>query len=315
MKRTINSLLSLFAAAAILAGCEKKIDPIDNFGVEVTYKATDPKAATGDITLNPKDSFVLDFDLTSSREDIAVIEIQKNGAKIDTFKMSGTGVRSFSGQKRYQIDSVTGDYSFRVLARNSRGVFIGDGNKLIRVSVKSDYNFWSYRFLYVPDSAAKVSKSYFATSTGESFSYTEGMTKSGLIDFGYYFDTTRVSATNLTPRGHTIYNLTVNPYVPSDISTWTKNATAFKLVTNVTFNNLTSAGAIRTAGIANLGSGTVAKVSTTDRASASWSSHLTGAVILFRTAAGKYGALQVNFTEHNGASPGSYINLDVRVEK
>lgn len=315
MKRYITGIL---ISAVVLSACEKKVEPIDTFDVTVEYRAGGAKYVTGDVTVNPKDSIYFDFTI-SSPEPMSYVEIQRNGVRIDTFRLNSSNNKSFSLVRGYRADSVAGDYTYRVLGRNQRAIFMGDGGKLLKVTVASDYNFYSARVLQMPDTTPKQNQCYYSIQEGKTYSYTEASTKSDKIDFGYYFDTTRVSAgspATLQPRGHTIYALTntVAPFAPYDISTWTRNATVFKAST-VNFNSITSAGAIRTAAVSALTSGTVQRFSQTDRAAAQISNFLTGQVLVFRTAAGKHGVMNIFFTNNNGPNKDSYIYVDVKVEK
>ena len=294
-------LSTLAAAAVIVIGCEKTVAPIDSYGVTVDYKGGNAKNLTGNVSLNPKDSIILDFTISSSTEEMAVIEIQKNGARIDTFKVSGANKMTFSGVKRYLSDSIAGDYTYRVFARNSKGVFIGDGNKSIKVTINPDFLFWSFKTLAVPDSVVKSNKSFFASSTGEELSFLQGAAKSAQIDFGYFFDTTTVGA----PK-HTIYALGANKFAPHNLTTWTRNATVFKKVSSPAFSTLTSGGSLRSAGILNLTSGTTTSATAL----------APGNLVYFRTAAGKFGCIQINFINDFGAIQSqSYISIDVKVQK
>src|SRR6187549_3259679 len=106
MKRYI---IGLFTIAAMFSACEKKIEPVDTYFVTVDYHATNPKALTGDKTVNPKDSIYFDFTITSA-EDMSYVEIQKNGVKVDTFRLNNSpNKRSFSLVKGYMADSAAGD--------------------------------------------------------------------------------------------------------------------------------------------------------------------------------------------------------------
>lgn len=301
MIRFKHIIFTLAAAALFTLGCEKKVAPIDSFGVTVNFNSGNPKNLTGNIAINPKDSIILDFTIASSTEEMAVIEIQKNGARIDTFKVSGANKMTFSGVKRYMSDSIAGDYTYRVFARNNKGVFIGDGNKSIKVTINPDYLFWSFKTLAVPDSVVKSNKSFFASSTGEELSFLQGAAKSAQIDFGYFFDTTTVGA----PK-HTIYALGANKFAPHNLTTWTRNATVFKKVSSPAFSTLTSGGSLRSAGILNLTSGTTTSATAL----------APGNLVYFRTAAGKFGCIQINFINDFGAIQSqSYISIDIKVQK
>ncbi len=295
---TATGLLLLF-----LAACEKKREPIDAFKVTVEYKNSNPFAVTADKEVNSKDSIFFDFTITS-QEPMTYVEIQKNGVRIDTFNVSGSK-NTFSASKGYRADSIAGDYSYRILARNQSAVFLGDGNKLFKVTVKSDFYFWSYRILAVPDTVNKTNKCYYSTADGKIYNYTEAGTNSASIDFGYYYDTT-------TANRHTFYALSAaQPQLSFyDVSIWTKNATVFKkMPTSVNFvSGITSAGAINTLIKNNMTSGTAAKVTTISPTSGS-------NVIGFKTSAGKYGAILIRYVNRDLPANGTFIEVDVKVQK
>jgi len=303
----LKNITALGMLLVLIAACEKKREPIDTYKVTVEYKTGNPFAVTQNVEVNPKDSIFFDFTITSG-EQMTYVEIQKNGVRIDTFKVTGNK-NTFSGSKGYRIDSIPGEYSYRILARNSQAVFLGDGGKVFKITVKPDFYFWSYRILAVPDTTSKTNKCYYSTTDGKTYSYTDGAANSAGIDFGYYYDTT-------TANKHTIYALSAaQPQLAFyDISSWTKNATIFKkMPTSVNFvSGITSAGAINTLIKNNMTSGTSSKVaalSTTATGSTS------NSVIGFKTAAGKYGVILIRY--FNGGSPAkeTQIEVDVKVQK
>jgi len=208
---------------------------------------------------------------------------------------------AFSSVKKFVADSIAGTYTYRVVAKDASGVYVGSGGDLV-VTVSADFNYISYRFLYVPDSTAKTNKCYFATATGKTYSYTDGAANSASIDFGYFYDTTGTAAN--APLGHTIYALNASTFAPYDLSSWTKNATVFKKATTPTFANLTSAGALKSAAVTNLTSGTTSKIN----------GLASGNLVFFKTAAGKAGCAQINFVSGSNASSSTYINIDVRIQ-
>lgn len=307
-------IIGLFAATALFASCEKKVEPIDSFGVTVDFKGSGgAKYLTGDVELNPKDSIYLDFTINSS-EDMSYVEIQKNGVKVDTFRMTNfTNKKTFSLVKGYRADSAAGSYTYRVLARNAVAVFLGDGGKQITVTVKPDFNFWSYRILQVPDTTNKTNKCYYSSSDGKTYSYTDGAANSAQIDFGFYWDTTgRGTTATGDDLKHTIYSL--NAAQPQlgfyDISTWTKNVTLLKkMPTSVNFvSQLTSGGAIQTLIGGNMASGTASKVTLISTTAGS-------NVIGFKTAAGKFGAMLIRFVNGDSPAKETQIEVDVKVQK
>lgn len=306
-------IIGIFATGILFSACVKKVDPVDTYYVTVDYRASGPKFVTGDVTVNPKDSIYFDFTITS-QSDMSYVEIQKNGVRIDTFRLNGfSDKRTFTKIKAYRADSAAGDYSYRVLARDSRAVFMGDGNKQFKVTVTPDFNFWSYRILQVPDSVNKTNKCYYSTKDGNLYSFSDGAAASASIDFGYYWDTTgRGTAATGDDLKHTIYSLSAaQPQLGFyDISSWTKNNTLLKkMPTSINFvTNLTSAGAIQTLIGGNMASGTASKVTTISTTAGS-------NVIGFKTAAGKFGAILIRYVNGDSPAKETQIEVDVKVQK
>jgi hypothetical protein len=306
-------IIGIIGAGLFLTSCEKKVDPVDTFSIALDYRSTGTYALVSDVELNPKDSITLDFTVTSATN-MSYVEIQRNGIKVDTFQLAGQAdKKSFTKIKGYRVDSSAGPYTYRVLGRDARAIFMGDGGKEFTVTVKPDFDFFSYRILKVPDTTDRVNKCYYASKTGTAYSYTEGAANSAAIDFGYYWDTTGRGTTSTSDDlKHCIYAL--NAAQPQlayyDISTWTQNATLLKkMPSSVNFvTNLRSSGAINTLIKGNMTSGTSSKVTTISTTAGS-------NVIGFRTAAGKYGAILIRYV--NGDSPvkETAIEIDVKVQK
>ncbi|HMU09694.1 MAG TPA: hypothetical protein PKC54_06785 [Ferruginibacter sp.] len=306
-------IIGFFAAGILFSACKKKVDPVDTYGVTVEYRNSGPKFVTGNVTVNPKDSIYFDFTITS-QADMSYVEIQKNGVRIDTFRLNGfADKKTFSLIKGYRADSAAGNFSYRVLARDAKAVFMGDGGKQFTVTVTPDFNFWSYRILAVPDTVNKTNKCYYSSVDGKIYSYTDGAANSAKIDFGYYWDTTGRSTTATgDDLKHTIYSLSAaQPQLGYyDISTWTKNVTLLKkMPTSVNFvSNLTSGGAIQTLIGGNMASGTASKVTLVSTTAGS-------NVIGFRTAAGKYGAILIRYVNGDSPAKETQIEVDVKVQK
>ena len=309
MKKIIFGSLVL---GLILSACEKKVEPVDTFHVTVEFRNSGGKFVTSDVTLNPKDSIYFDFTI-SSPTDMSYIEIQKNGTRIDTFRLNSSNNRSFSLIKGYRVDSAAGDYTYRVLARDARAIFMGDGGKMFTVTVRPDFSFWSYRILQVPDTVAKTNKAYFSSSDGKTYSYSDGGANTGSMDFGYYWDTTgRGTSSTSDDLKHTIYSLSApQPQLSYyDISSWTKNVTLLKkMPTSVNFvTGLTSGGAIQTLIGGNMTSGTSSKVSTVSTTAGN-------NVIGFKTATGKFGAILIRYVNGDSPNKETQIEVDVKVQK
>lgn len=299
MKPGKSIYTAMLLAMVTLAGCLKGVDPVSTYSLNVTFANKGDKYVSSDITVNPKDSIVLEFTVTSPKN-MKYVTVQKNGSDFFKDTLTSATKNSFTVVKRFVADSIAGAYNIRVLAKDSANVFLGD--KSIVVTVTADFDYYTQRTLYVPDTTAKTNPCYFATKTGTAYSYSGVGTNSGLIDFGYVFDT----ASTLK---HTIYSLNTSP-VPTgvnfyDISTWTKNATVFKKITTPTFANITSGGILRTAGLSNLSSGTSTKIAAL----------AAGNVILFKTAAGKYGAIQINYIKTDSPNASTFMIVDVKVQR
>lgn len=315
-------IIGLFVLSMIFTACEKKVDPVDTFYVSVEYKKEFAKDLIGDIEVNPKDSIYLNFTITSLY-DMSYVEIQRNGVRIDTFRLSNTAdKKTFTGFKKYMVDSTAGSYRYRVVARDNKAVFMGDGGKEFNVTVKPDFDFWSYRILQVPDTVAKTNKCYYSTKDGKIYSYSDGAAVSSSIDFGYFFDTTgRASTVTTDDSTNCIYALNTAPsrLAPVsfyDISSWTKNATLLKKMPNsVNFvTGLTSAGAIQRLIGGNMTSGTSSKVTFVSASAGSVTSAVNN-VIGFRTAAGKFGAILIRYVKGNSPNKETQIEVDVKVQK
>jgi hypothetical protein len=304
--------IGVMIAAGALAACEKKVDPIDTFNVTVDYRSGGAKYITSDVTVNPKDSIYFDFTI-NSQDPMSYVEIQKNGTRIDTFRLNASNNRSFSKVKGYRADSAAGEYTYRVLARNEKATFMGDGGKMFKVTVASDFNFWSYRILEVPDTVLRINKCYYSTIDGRVHTYTEGSANSASIDFGYFWDTTgRGTASTSDDLKHTIYSLSApQSQIPFyDLSSWTKNVTLLKkMPSSVNFvSQLTSAGAIQTLIGGNMTSGTSSKVSTISTSGGN-------NVIGFKTATGKFGAILIRYVNGDSPNATTQIEVDVKVQK
>jgi hypothetical protein len=305
MKKFISGtglLIVLFSA------CVKKVDPVDtnNATVELT---SGTKYVTEDITVNPKDSIFFGFTIRSNRH-MKYVSIQKNPVNQTAFLVRDTlteaNKNSYSATKKFMADSANGSYMYRIVAHDVSGNYIG--SKDVIVVVNPDFNFYSYRFLYVPDTTAKVNTAYMSARNGNVYSYTTGAASSADIDFGFFYDTTGAASTSTTDDFRfSLYALTaIQPQLSFyDITSWTKNATIMKKATTPAFNTLTSAGALRSAAVTNLATLALPKVTQL----------VAGNLVFFRTASGKAGCLQVNFASGSSPAKESYINVDVKIEK
>jgi hypothetical protein len=310
-----NILTACTFLLVLLSACEKKTTPIDVSYATVTLDNLGKNYVTDDIAVNPKDSLYFSFTIAATKP-MKYVSIQKNPTNQTAFLVRDTlkpGVDkfSYSAVKKLMADSANGSYLYRIVAHDSSGNYIGSRD--INVFVNPDFKYYTVRVLSVPDTTGKSNKCYYSIADSTTYSYTDGASKSARIDFGYFYDTTSIPTAN--PPKHTIYALNApNIFAPYDISTWTKNATTFRLAPSSTNfqTTLTSAGAIKTAWNSGTATAVASKFSTSDRPSSS-RTNLTGAIIMFKTAAGRIGALLINYTKDNKANADSYVNVDVKI--
>jgi hypothetical protein len=293
----------------LFTACHKTVDPVDGSNAVITLSNPGAHYVTGNITVNPKDSLFFSFSITSPLA-MKYVSIQKNPVNQTAFVVRDTltpaNKNSYTTVKKLVADSANGDYVYRIVAHDSSGRYIG--HKDIVVSVKADFNFFTYRFLRVPDTTAKTNTCYMAATTGTLYSYSTGAASSAAIDFGVMYDTTGAATASTTDDlKFCLYALSApQSQIPFyDISTWTKNATIMKKAASPAFNTLLSAGGLRSAAVTNLSSGTTNKVTQL----------ATGNLVFFKTVSGKAGCLQVVFVNDAGTAKESYINVDVKIEK
>lgn len=305
MKKILIPVLAII----MFASCEKKVDPIDGSNATVTLNNAGSNFVVGDITVNPKDSINFSYTVTSDA-DMGFVSIQKNPVNQTAFvfrdTMTAATKNNYSAVKRMIADSANGSYIYHIVAHTSKGVYIG--HKAVIVTVKSDFNYFTFRTLMVPDTTDKKNTCYMSAATGEVFSYTSGAANSAKIDFGMFYDTTFTASSSTTDDlRFSLYSL--NAAQPQlsfyDISSWTKNNTIMKKITSPAFTTLTSAGSIRTTCNTNLASGTSNKITQL----------VAGNMVAFKTAAGKNGVLLVNYVNGSSPSKESFINVDVKIEK
>ncbi|WP_295119484.1 hypothetical protein [uncultured Chitinophaga sp.] len=291
----------------MFSACEKETDPVDGNYATVTLGSGEG-FVTGDVSVNPGDSIFFNFTITTERP-MKFVGIQKNPVNQvgfvvrDTLK---TTTSSYSVTKRLKADTANGSFLYRIVAHDTAGVYIGA--KDIVITINPDFEYYTYRFLQVPDTTAKTNTCYMSATSGQVFSYTTGAANSALIDFGIMYDTTgTASASTTDDLKFCLYSLNApQGQIPFyDISTWTKNTTIMKKAASPAFNTLTSAGALRRAAVTNLASGTTNKV--TQLAANN--------LVFFKTASGKAGCLIVNYANGSDPSKSSYVNVDVKIER
>jgi hypothetical protein len=302
----MKNLIFKYSAGLIIviicfSSCKKK-DDVNIFNmfsdVTVTYHANGPYAVTDYKEVNSGDSVYLDYTIESANKGMYAVNVFEAGAAIPFIKipLNASQRKSYSNIVKLKMNSKVGRTSYRIWALDSAGVYMGDGYKTITIDVKANYKYWSSRNLYVPDTLGKSNKCYLSLTTGDTFSYTEGLANSAKIDLGYAFNGT-----------HTIYALNASPlpFLPYDVSAFTKKATLFaaaKTNQGSAFLNLRTGEQIVSA--AKSAKPTLKSVP----------SLAAGSLFYFQTAEGKYGAFYVNYVTQSNSTNGVFMNVDIKIE-
>lgn len=302
MKNIKIKIIGILAISSLMFyGCKKEGENIFNMfdDVTVTFSAKSPYAVTDYKEVNPGDSVYIEYTISSAKKGMYAVNVFEAGSAIPFIKIPLTEAqrRSYSNVVKLKMNSKVGRTSYRVWALDSAGVYLGDGYKNITIDVKSDYDYWSSRNIYAPDTLGKSSQSYLSVVSGKTFSYNEGVTQSANIDFGYVFNVS-----------HTIYALNTSPlpFLPYDISAWTKRATlvaAAKTNQGAAFLNLRTGEQILTAG--KSAKPTLKSVG----------SLAAGSLFYFLTPEGKYGAFYINYITKSSAEKGVFMNVDIKIQR
>ncbi len=295
----IKNILKLFLFALsvfIISSCKKEAENIFTMfdDVTVTYNNSDPKCVVDYKQVTDNSEVWIDYTINSANEDIYSVTVERTtgtGFDRQVFTPTASQRRSYSNIFKYLFQR-DGQTSFRVFARNQKGVYIGDGYKKVTVDVLPSYKFFPNRQVYLPDTVAKVLPSFVSLRTGEAFSYTNGLANSANIDFGIWR-----RPDNVASNPQYIYSLYATGAQPAafniyDVTAWTKRATKFSAQvasgSSTFLNNCISASTIETLAKArtiNLDAitGTTAANGLTP-----------GSIIYFQTPDLKYGVMLIN---------------------
>ncbi len=303
--KNISKLFLLASSVFILASCKKESGNIFTMfeGVTVNYNNSDPKAVVDYKQVAENSEVWIDFTINSANEDMYTVTIERTtGTGFDrntVYTLTDAQRRSFSNVFKYTI-ARDGQTSFRVFARNQKGIYIGDGYKKVTVDVNPSFKLFANRVMYLPDTTAKVLPSFMSLKTGTPFSYTDGKANAANIDFGIW------RRYNTNPAKPTeegwVYNFYATGFQPAafniyDITTWEKRATKFSAPiasgTTVFNNTLVSSSTIETAAKARTFNVTAIT------GTLPTNGLVAGNLIYFQTPELKYGALLINSQKVN----------------
>lgn len=319
MKNNINFLLFSLLGLCIVS-CKKSAENVftmyDN--VQVEYHKNNPLSATDYKLVNDGDSVYIDYTISSSHEEIATVVVERLGLASSTgMERISTPVDNVDERHHYSRTvklkmQRDGKSTFRVYALNSKGVFMGDGNKKVTIEVNPSHTVLNNRRIFAPDTLKKDVPSFFSLLKGEAYTYDQGKANAANIDFGIRRrPDPRAGQTNQWIYDYYSIAANPNPFDPYDISTWEKRNTVFsKPIVNQT-NNFLYAWV----------SGSVieeqAKSKTLDVVSSAfktWQEGLApGNVVFFQTPEGKYGVFLVtSVTADLQGKP--FVNISVKYQ-
>lgn len=300
--------LFLFLLLGTLLSCKREGDNIFNLfeDVSVTLHEDDERNIGTYKDVAVGDSIFVDFTISSAAKDMHQVWIFYNGAGAAALRipLSETEKRSFRYVYKIKADKV-GLSSFRIMAVDKEGVFMGDGYKSVTYNVQSDYAHLNNRVLYMPDSVAQRSACFINLMEGKTYTYAEAKANPEKIDFGLY-RTYTVGSNGTITYSYNLYSLSLNtiPFKAFDFTDLAGKgrATYFSGIQNnqatAFLNTLTSGSTIQSNAISR---------KTTNL---SLNDLKVGSMFYFKTPDEKYGVVIVNAL--SGFDNNRYLNISIK---
>lgn len=300
--------LFLFLLLGTLLSCKREGDNIFNLfeDVSVTLHQEDERNIGTYKDVAVGDSIFVDFTISSATKDMHQVWIFYNGAGAAALRipLSETEKRSFRYVYKIKADKV-GLSSFRIMAVDKEGVFMGDGYKSVTYNVQSDYAHLNNRILYMPDSVAQRSACFINLMEGKTYTYAEAKANPEKIDFGLY-RTYTVGSNGTITYSYNLYSLSLNtiPFKAFDFTDLAGKgrATYFSGIQNnqatAFLNTLTSGSTIQSNAISR---------KTTNL---SLNDLKVGSMFYFKTPDEKYGVVIVNAL--SGFDNNRYLNISIK---
>ncbi len=300
--------LFLFLLLGTLLSCKREGDNIFNLfeDVSVTLHEDDERNIGTYKDVAVGDSIFVDFTISSAAKDMHQVWIFYNGAGAAALRipLSETEKRSFRYVYKIKADKV-GLSSFRIMAVDKEGVFMGDGYKSVTYNVQSDYAHLNNRILYMPDSVAQRSACFINLMEGKTYTYAEAKANPEKIDFGLY-RTYTVGSNGTITYSYNLYSLSLNtiPFKAFDFTDLAGKgrATYFSGIQNnqatAFLNTLTSGSTIQSNAISR---------KTTNL---SLNDLKVGSMFYFKTPDEKYGVVIVNAL--SGFDNNRYLNISIK---
>lgn len=321
MKNITYSTFCLFVMGMLsLASCKKDSQNVFNMfkDVSVEFHGENPLSVVDYKQVNDGDSVYVDYTITSAKEDMYFIGIEKlAGASNSSPERSVISItdeskrRSYSGIIKLKMGR-DGKTTYRVYAFNRQNVYIGDGYKKVTIDVNTSYIFKNNRRIYYPD-PEKTRASFYSILRDETFSYTNGKANSADIDFGIWVALDQ-NAARLNQPIYNLYSLShsPNPFPAYDISDWQKRTTKFSTVrfsqaTIFNYTLVSSSAIVSNAMAANPNQTSLVGTQSTNGLVAN-------SMVYFVTPEGKYGCIFVNASsaDYEGRP---FLSISIKMQK
>lgn len=297
--KNISKFFLLASIVFILISCKKEADSIfDMFeDVTVTFKDSDPKTVVDYKQVDDNTEVWIDFTINSAKEDMYTVTVERTtGTGFDrstVYTLTNDQRRSFSTVFKYKLQR-DGQTSFRVFARNQKGVYIGDGYKKVVVDGKTSYKVFLNRNIYLPDTVAKVLPSFFSLNEGTTFSYNDGAANAAKIDFGIY-RRMYLNSNGQAEYATNLYSISTptSPLTVYDVSGWNPKRTTKFSAPIATQAAIFGGNAVSGSAIETLAKARTINLNATVGTTAA-TGLVTGSAIFFLTPEGKYGMMLIN---------------------
>jgi len=298
MKKT--NLLVLIATIATLGffstSCKKdatgpRISILTVNGTEITKSTGDTVKVTLDSTVTIK------WSVTAGTKAPTSLVITQNAITVKT----QTNADSIASGKYSTTLSTAGNVLFSVSVTDKNDSVIQKTFVVKVAAPAAAIKTYSATLLYAP-LASGAQKCALATSTGSTYNQADAKANASTIDILYFYGSSATYALGCPADAlTTAYN---------DLSTWSVQNTTTFVTTSANFASITTSADI----LAAYNNGTYANNGTGANKAARIYNLSTNQVVGFKTAAGKYGILQVtNETGTDGT--GAYIQIDVKVQQ
>lgn len=252
------------------------------------------------------DSIFVDFTISSKSKDMHQVWIFYNGAGAAVLKipLEETEKRSFRYVYKIRADKV-GESTFRIMAVDKEGVFMGDGYTSVTYNVLSDYVHLNNRVLNMPDSVNRSSACFIDLVEGKTYTYAEAKLHPEKIDLGMYRTYKVESNGNITYQ-YSIYSLQAAP-IPFGAFDFTGLAGKGRVTYFSGIQNNQASSFLNT-----LTSGQVIQANAISRKTANLKLEdlKVGSLFYFKTPDEKYGVVIVNAL--SGFDNNRYLNISIK---